>query len=388
MEQDNQIDNMIAKLMAGTLSEAELEILIEWYNSFDDTKVVLEVSEVENTEQLKGRIYQRLMEHVNPPIPLKHSNFRKWLSYAAAVLILAVSGLFYFYKSQPNQSLSGDLIVQDVAPGGNRASLSISGGRTIALSEDQEGIVVMGDQVIYSDGSVLVDKSETVDSYVRELVLSTPNGGMYQVTLSDGTQVWLNSGSSLKYPSKFTGKERVVELSGEAYFSVVKINTTSGNSGEQVGMPFKVISKGQEIEVLGTEFNLSTYNDDDEVKTTLVTGSVKITAGKGANVLLPGQQSVVTSNGILVQSVDSAPYIAWKDGLFHFERTSLKEVMKQLARWYNVDVVYPQGVPQETLSGKVKRSVSLNGMLNILQMPTIDIKLDGKTLTVVRKPNH
>nr|WP_281358878.1 FecR family protein [Sphingobacterium prati] len=193
------------------------------------------------------------------------------------------------------------------------------------------------------------------------LELTTPLGGMYQITLPDGTKVWLNAASSLKYPMSFAKNERKVILLGEAFFEVTKDNSR----------PFKVLSKGQEIEVLGTAFNVNAYPENTMIKTTLITGKVKLSNDNHATLpiyLKPGQQSANTNSGnIRVANVDTAPFTAWKDGLFYFDETPLPDALQQIGRWYNVEVRYKAEVPQTHFYGRIKRSKPLREVLEVLE---------------------
>lgn len=386
---DSHIDEWIAKAKAGTLTDDELTALLAWYNSFDDSQAVLPAVDGIDADQLKAQLYNRLMERVRSdgatPVKAVRKRYLRLLPYAAAVLlaVAAVAGITHFWGQRGAQPASMEALANDVAPGGNRATLTLADGRTVTLSEAQEGIRV-GDAVTYLDGS-LVEETATgalPGEEIQMLTLSTPNGGTYQVTLPDGTQVWLNAASTLRYPHKFTGSARVVELAGEAYFAVARVEDTAVADAKAAYLPFRVVSHGQEIEVLGTEFNVSAYPDEPEAHTTLVSGKVNVHAAGTQAVLEPGQQATVGAEGMRVRAVEPAPHIAWKNGRFHFQRTPLEEIMKQISRWYDVEVVYAQGIPQETFSGKVRRDVSLMGVLNILQASTIDIKLKGKTLVI------
>src|SRR5690606_11055125 len=264
----------------------------------------------------------------------EHGSNRKqwvrWLPYAAAFAIALTAAWFFWGGSDANVP-AGNLAMQseDIAPGRNRATLSFADGRTIDLNDGKTGIVV-GERISYLDGSEVSDIRNLATDIQDNgncnlssntpclMSLKTPKGGTYQITLPDGTKVWLNAASTLKYPSRFEGDERIVEIEGEGYFSVVR----------DKGSPFKVISKGQEIEVLGTKFNIAAYPDDHAMKTTLVEGKVKVSSLLQASiesVLIPGQQAVTQGANIEVHTVDIAQYIAWKDGNFHFDNISLAE---------------------------------------------------------------
>ncbi|GGG76786.1 iron dicitrate transporter FecR [Parapedobacter pyrenivorans] len=312
--------------------------------------------------------------------------FLRWLPYAAAVVLVAGVSIG-LYVSDGQKTSADKFVVEDIAPGGNRATLTLADGRVVDLSSKQAGIII-ANGITYLDGSTVspeVGKSEnpegrrfdmekgslTTDYYV----LNTPRGGTYQVTLPDGTRVWLNAASTLKYPSRFEGRERVVEIEGEGYFSVAK----------DAERPFRVISRVQEIEVLGTEFNISAYGDENTVTTTLVNGTIAVRnpASNRVAKLSPGQQSTIKGSETLVGQVETSLYTSWRKGVFSFKRTPAQDVMKQLARWYDVEVVYSDGNPPAiTFSGEMGRDVSLRTVLEFLELSGIAFRLEGRKLNI------
>jgi len=382
-----RISQLLYKYVRGTLSEAEHEELIAWAGAHPDNLQLLQ--QVDDGNNLDAnladwfaipkktladdfRLETRISKHEKQ---IKIRQTRRWLPYAAAAVIVLTVGVWLLdFSHQPpapeSQTLDEQLSV-DIAPGGHRATLTLADGRTIDLSEVHTGIVV-GDRVSYMDGSTVLDKkADENQSSISEvsplMAISTPAGGTYQVTLSDGTMVWLNAASTLKYPAQFSGTERVVEVAGEAYFSVAT----------DVQKPFKVISDGQEIEVLGTEFNISAYADEPEMKTTLVSGSVLIVNRKAntTNKLKPGQQGIVREASTTVQKVDTGLYVAWKNGYFYFKHTPFEEVMRQLARWYDVDLVYKGDIPRETFSGEMGRDLTLSAALKLLNVSAVKVQI-------------
>src|SRR5690606_2575923 len=386
MYQDDHIDDLIAKLTAGTITDEELQLLVDWYNGLDDTHVVLPVAHKDTVAQLKSRLYRRLMAGIKSKP--KRSVWIRMIPYAAAMLAVAF-GIFFFLGRSADV---GPTIAHDIPPGRNRATLTLTDGRAVDLSEAQEGIII-GDHITYTDGSNIVDdkgaimydghsaigdatpkKSRSNPSYQ----LSTPRGGTYQITLADGTKVWLNAGSQLKYPGHFEGEARVVELVGEAYFDVSEqVSPLTGKL-----QPFVVVSDGQKIEVLGTEFNISAYPDDAETKTTLIDGSVRVVSVEGTAFIRPGEQARIDAGGLHVEAVETELFTAWKGGKFHFRKTPLEGVLKQVSRWYDVEVTYTGKIPQETFSGKIRRDVSLMGVLDILRLSAINVTLSDRTLIV------
>ncbi|GGG88123.1 iron dicitrate transporter FecR [Parapedobacter pyrenivorans] len=324
-------------------------------------------------------------------VPSKTHILRRWMPYVAAML-LATSVVTWFYVNDraPSKSETVSIPSTDVPPGGNRATLTLAGGRTITLDEARDGIVIGDGEITYNDGDPLAtlkpgesgrsEKEDVVaEGEIVFLELTTPKGGTYQITLPDGTRVWLNASSTLKYPSRFTEKERVVELAGEGYFEVNRQKDIQSKF-----LPFKVITNGQTVEVLGTKFNVSAYPDDEEERTTLVEGAVRLWGGTGGEhiTLVPGEQGTLVNGNIAKAPVDTDQYTAWMNGRFHFNHTSFDEMIRQVARWYDVEVTYRGTIPQETFTGKMQRDLSLLTILDLLNISNAKIKLEGRTLIV------
>ncbi|WP_262244938.1 FecR family protein [Parapedobacter soli] len=384
MEQLDDILLLLRKHVAGNLTEAERKLLNGWSKQHPANKALLEcISDEESfftgyldyrtmyDEEVSGRLQRiedTIMESIKPVHVNRDSRKRgmfRWMSYAAAVLLVTSASIWFVNQGQTDSQQIETVIIQDIQPGGNRATLTLTDGRMIDLDEGRDGVVIGSDEITYSDRTplVVVDRKEGP----MWLELTTPKGGTYQVTLSDGTRVWLNAASTLKYPSVFEGKERVVEITGEAYFSVAK----------RANQPFKLIAEGQELTVLGTEFNISAYADEEVIKTTLVKGQVQVqnTASGKVSSLVPNQQSVVRPTNTEIMEVDVQPYVAWKDGYFCFRRTAFKDVMRQLARWYDVQIVYKGDIPQDTFSGEMGRELTLNAALELLNVSAVRVQI-------------
>jgi transmembrane sensor len=293
---------------------------------------------------------------------------------AAAVVALVITS-FYFLSNKPQPANTITKVqpapaVQQVAeakPGTNGAIITFSDGSTIELDSLKDGalkanIVKKGNQVIYKEQA-----GEPVYNTV-----STPRGRQYQLVLADGSKVWLNAASSIRFPTTFTGNDRTVEVTGELYFEVAK----------NASKPFKVIANGTEIEVLGTHFNVDSY--DEVIKTTLLEGSVKIKAGDKTGLLRPGQQSQASTAGEFktTSSVDIDKVMAWKNGRFSFENASLESIMNQVSRWYDVDVVYQDKVPKRFFTADISRNNNLSVFLKVLAESGIRFKMEGKKLLV------
>lgn len=307
---------------------------------------------------------------------IRSSAWLKW-SIAASVLVLFSVALL-FYITQNTRTAEPKLT--DVAPGGNKATLILANGKKIDLSGAGNGAIAdeTGIKVIKTaEGKIIYDLSNTTAAANGQYnTIETPMGGQYQVNLADGTKVWLNAASSLRYPTHFSGKERKVELTGEGYFEVA----------HQKEMPFKVASAGQTVEVLGTHFNIMAYHDEPVVKTTLLQGSVRISMGKKHTLLKPGEQASRIGDKISVsEDVDMEDVVAWKNGYFKFNE-SLEGIMSKISRWYGVAVVYETKTdPNLTYSGKISRTRNISAILKIIEFNgDVHFRIEGHKVYVTK----
>lgn len=383
---------LIEKYQAGKATPEEIALLNEWYHSFDDTAVELVLHEGEEGNHLEEKMKQRLMESIGMNNRhAAHRFFARWRIPAAAVLVLALSTTLYFslFRKASAISTPGQLVVAsginyDIAPGGNRALLKLNDGSVIVLDSAANGVIgKQGDiQIEKADDGLITyiingkKLSENDEAFYN--TISTPRGGQYKITLSDGTKVWLNAASSIRFPVVFTGKERRVEVTGETYFEV--------NRNEH--MPFKVKAEQSEVEVLGTHFNLNAYTDEETIKTTLLEGKVKISAGNNATskFLLPGQQSGVSKTGSIsvLDNADTEEATAWINGRFQFKSAGLKEILRQVARWYDVDVEYRGNVDMR-FSGQLNRSDNVSKVFEKLKLTgEVNFRIDGRKIIVSR----
>lgn len=319
-------------------------------------------------------------------------SFAKWA--AAAVLLITLGFAAYFYL-QPGRQSKGTDYAGQITPGKNDAVLTLADGSKISLTDAGNGELVKapGVRIVKSaDGSLIYTVDTTgleQSSNTANLVyntISTPRGGEYQVNLPDGTKVWLNAASSLKFPQSFRNlKERRVELNGEAYFEVSK----------RKNQPFIVASadfghdRAQEIEVLGTHFNISAYADDVATKTTLLEGSVRVREVRSSGnpntaILVPGQQAVIGNGKLSTLMVDTEEAIAWKNGNFIFDNADIESIMRRVSRWYNVEVVYQGKIPEANFMGTVSRFSNVSEILDILEATkTVHFKIEGRRITVM-----
>lgn len=327
------------------------------------------------------RVFQQVQEAKRDAKPSR-TGVRKlpWRWAAAAAVIIGVTvAVWNAVETRGRKPTAIDLKVTDITPGGNRATLTLADGRAIALSEVQSGIVVDGDRIIYEDGSEpLTPEGSGLADPSAKLVLTTPKGGMYQVTLPDNTKIWLNAASSLTYPARFARNERRVILSGEAYFDVAP----------DKNRPFRVESRDQEVEVLGTEFNVSAYPDEAYTKTTLVEGVVQLGSPGTKLTLRPGEQGTVATGEIRVEAIDVAAFVGWRSGEFIFDGIALQDAMKQLARWYDLEVVYEGTIPETRFYGSFSRLLPLSEALVILKEANVgfSIRRNGSVNQLVIHP--
>ncbi|MBO9635049.1 MAG: FecR domain-containing protein [Chitinophagaceae bacterium] len=337
---------------------------------------------------LTGNRAEELFEEiVRPPVRRTTPVRRYWVA-AAAVLIAIAAGTYLWFSTPSKRSVPASLAA-DILPGKDGAILTLADGKQIILDSLANGIIAdqNGAQVSLTNGQLAYGPANTASGEMIYHTITTPKGRQFKVQLSDGTLVWLNAASSLTYPAIFRGNERKVKVSGEAYFEVAK-NTK---------MPFRVgVNEKAAIEVLGTRFNVEAYTNEENIITTLLQGSIRtailpegLKGYADDRVLTPGQQAQIATDaearpGIIVSdNVDIDKVMAWKNGIFNFEGASLPEVMKQLERWYDVEVVYEKGIPKKKLVGKMTRDITLNGLLAGLEELGIHCKLEGRKLTVL-----
>lgn len=304
-----------------------------------------------------------------------------WMSIAATVL-LAISISLYFINTRPAIEKEPSPVSQVVQPGGDHAILTLSNGQQIILDSSARGEDIQEEDVSIinnTEGSLQYDLSKIDLSHVSEdeLVdkyhtIETPRGGTYHIILPDGSKVWLNSLSKIKFPLVFNRNERIVEMEGEVFFDVAK-------DKDQF---FIVKSKGQEIKVLGTSFNVNAYNDEPFTRTTLVTGKVELSGLNSTIKLNPGEEVLNTGASLKIQNADIEQAIAWKDGFFRFDKIDIHTLMRQVSRWYNVNVKYIGPVSNERFVGKIKRSEDINELLKIFKQGGMDIALQGRTVIV------
>lgn len=359
---------MLEKFDAGNCSEEEIAILETWYLNWQKhSPVVIDDGEV---EQSLDRIWNRLQKSEPAPTSVLPNRFMTWALRAAAVILLVGISL-YLYNVKKDLKINSANYSKDIMPGGNKAFITLANGRTISLSNLKSGLNVRDKQLRYNDGTKVEEVAQDLALLKEGITLRTPRGGTYQIVLQDGTRVWLNAESSLTYHHfPDVNGNRVVNLKGEAYFEVAKDKVH----------PFIVHGENQNVKVLGTHFNICNYDDDHVARTTLLEGSIKI----NDTILMPGQQSVISNKQIKIMPADIEQSMAWMNDDFVLNGETFKNTMQKIARWYDVDVVYKEGVAENVeLGGWVSRKSKLSEVLHrIEQAGKVHLKLEGRQVIV------
>ncbi|HEY0176858.1 MAG TPA: FecR domain-containing protein [Pedobacter sp.] len=378
------------KLVEGAASEEEIARYHAYYNQYQ-----LDYPEWDGIKPaIKLEIKTALMHRIHSRIRPKAHLTRLWprIAVAASLLLAVLVTLFYLDHSfEPSMT---SRYKNDVGPGKQTAVLVLSNGKRIDLSAVKNGTLTEEAGITVNkagDGRLVyqVKEGKSNTGVTAYNTIETPRGGQYQVNLPDGTSVWLNASSSLRFPTRFAGESRRVELSGEGYFEVAKVSRTKGSKPgmQQERVPFLVVTKKQQVEVLGTHFNINSYADEALTKTTLLEGAVKVRelGNSKERLLAPGQQAVLKGTSLQVTAVDPEVAVAWKNGLFMFDKENLQTIMRQLSRWYNVDVVYEDGVdPDQVFAGSISKFKNVSQALEILELTkTVKFKIEGRRITVM-----
>jgi len=335
-----------------------------------------------NLTEQTTRLFNRIQADNQKAKPKgKLSSIKTWLA-AAAVLLIVASGSYLFFnkpveKIVKNEKPSIPYTTDDVAPGTDKAILTLADGSAIILDSNAHGeITSQGNVTIINlNGQLAYNQEGQSRKQVFYNTISTPRGGQYQLLLSDGTKVWLNAASSLKFPTSFEGNERRVELNGEGYFEVA----------HNPAKPFHVNSNEIDVQVLGTHFNIMAYADEEVVRTSLLEGSVKIIKADESLVITPGSQAIVRNNSDVIslnKNVDMEQVVAWKNGYFYFDNITIPEIMRQISRWYNVEVIYEGSVPKGHYVGRPSRNLNLSQLLKVIEYSGVKLNIEGNKVIV------
>lgn len=373
MEKGEIID-LLNKYTAGKCDEAEIALVETWYLN----QPALDVPD------LTASMLKNDLDAVAKRLPQKRSNlFRlSWYSSVAAAVLIIASATYLYITKDPAYNQAQRLNSKAIKPGGDHAVLTLADGRIILLDTAKNGNIsstaglkiekaANGELVFSVSASAKVSKNSNAVN-----TLETPAGGQYQLNLPDGTKVWLNAKSAVRFPSVFAADARRVELNGEAYFEVA----------HNPAKPFKVNSSTQQVEVLGTHFNVKTYTDEPDAETTLMQGAVKVSSFSAGSVILkPGEQARSKGNRIAVNQADTEAVMAWKNGYFIFKNEDIESIMRKLSRWYNIDVVYEGDFKDKRFEGSVSRFNDISEILRKFELTgSVHFKIEGRRVIVMK----
>lgn len=389
MESSATFTQLLDKYLTQTITAEEQKVFFELVQSKKHVPeleaVVAEALgntayDVAEDPVLRDILFERILEQRERPvrhIPL----YRRW-GWAAAILLL-LGGSIYFYTTSTKNEKPGIVQHQNIFPGTNKAMLTLSDGTVIPLDSAANGAIAQqGNAAVIklANGEIRYDVKGIAEGKMMMNTMSTPNGGQYNLVLPDGSKVWLNAASFIIYPAVFAGSERTIKVSGEVYMEIAK----------DKNRPFLVDVNGKStVQVLGTSFNINAYTNEGKIKTTLVDGSVRVInlkksdrhTGQGVT-LHPGQQAVIDNCteeiSMLPASIDQV--LAWKNGFINFESGSIQEIMRQIERWYDVDVKFEGPLPAASIGGRMDRGVQIADLMEFLNNVGIRSRLEGRTL--------
>ena len=387
--EDKRVKELLKKYNAGSCTPEEKAWVESWY---------LNQISAEDDDSLEKPDYQAIKNKIWNNIQ-RERPVRKVVRWpriaAAAIVILAATLAIYTYNSRSGlKTQDADIAGNTIQPGGNKAILTLANGKKISLTDAANGQLAeqAGVKITKAaDGQLVYTVTKTAPSSANWRsgaeafnTIETPRGGQYRVILPDGTKVWLNAVSSLTYPAAFTGNERRVTLTGEGYFEVAK--KVEGGKAKGKRVPFIVTTKEQEVEVLGTHFNINAYTDEEAIRTTLLEGSVKVSnlTSHSSHLLRPGQQARLDKeSGIRVVNVNAEDAVAWKNGYFLFKREHIQTVMRQLSRWYDFEVAYQGTVSNDEFVGKIPRNATIEQVIRVLKLSNVNCRAEGKKLIII-----
>ena len=372
-------DKLIDQVNNGTATDEQLSVYNAYMNRLSKPDTAwANLGIEESAGQVQTELWQMVKAGMAPATPIRQ--IKPWYRVAAAAAILLALSVGGYWLTRNKAIPKNDLAQQhDLAPGGNKAILTLANGQKIVLNDSKTGIIAKQGSAIINkttEGEVVYQHKQDDNQQTQAALnlISTPRGGQYHVVLADGSQVWLNAASSIKYPTLFNGNTREVEITGEVYFEVA----------HQANKPFKVHCNGQVVTVLGTHFNINAYTNEGAIKTTLLQGSVMVSTGKQQVTLKPGQQANNVTNGLTkIENADVDLAIAWHKGLFQFKDADVPTLMRQLSRWYDVDIDYEGSIPDAHFSGKIQRNYGGLKVSNILSYANIHFKIQDHKIIVL-----
>lgn len=407
MQTENRIDYLLTRMEQHTASAEECQELLSLINA-DETGTVIERINAFHAARpsrdpqpdWKGGIWNNSIQEVlhsyktrentnTETAPTGRLRTLKRISWAAAAVVVLTAGAYFFLtiKETPKTVAPAVMAQKPILPGTNGAVLTLADGTQVSLDSARNGVIAsqQGANAVLNNGQL----SYAGGNVHAELVyntLSTPKGRQFHMTLADGSKIWLNAGSSVRFPAVFQSNERKVYITGEVYFEVAR---------EQASPFIVIVNNRADIKVLGTSFNVNAYDNEEQINTTLVDGSVKVSTLSATNtpdpstvVLKPGQQARISNSanaGISVNNdADLDKVTSWKNGYFNFGKASLREVMRQLERWYDIEVVYEKDVPDAQFIGKMTRNITLQDLFQILESSGVNFRIEGKKVIVTK----
>lgn len=392
---EQELHELIRKYLAGTASVEEKGLVESWYRSVNDATIEVPMASETEEREMEASMLHRLQASMltedvgTPEIPVQgvHALRRRvWVGWAAAIVLLLGMATYIWtiqQKKTPPAIAQTTPLQHDALPGGNKAILTLGSGQKVVLdSATQDTVLTEGSAIVAgAEGKLAYNVGNTPEAAPVYNTLSTPRGGQYQLTLPDGTKVWLNAASSITYPTAFEGNERSVSVTGEAYFEVAT----------DPGKPFKVqVNQDAEVQVLGTHFNINAYEDEPVIATTLLEGRIRFVQNWGDKKapfveLKPGQQIQLSKSDDvrLIDHADVEQAVAWKNGVFKLSGSSIQEIMRQVSRWYDVNVRYEGNLEKSVFGGMVTRRENVSKLLEVLETTgTVHFQIQDKTIIV------
>ncbi|MDP2413518.1 FecR family protein [Daejeonella sp.] len=413
LSSNERYQELAEKWLNNTISPQESEEFLQWYNSGQENDIYIPRDYAESDQELKRRIFAEINHNISEPILSPSYRIQSWFAAAAVIIAVFAAGLYFSSETKETKQYVADklisepttaspirgvspvsevedqkpVVVIDIEAGENKAILTLGDGSKIILDDAKNGILAnqggnsvlkaAEGEVIYSFLSEVKDPL-TVDEHTPVIynTIETPKGGKFQIKLPDGSKVWLNAASSLRFPTVFNGSKRQVELKGEAYFEV----------SPDKSKIFEVNTRNQVVQVLGTHFNINAYLDEPTVNTTLLEGSVRVSDLRTniSQLLKPGEQSQLSEQIEVINLKNTNEAVAWKEGYFQFDDADIKTVMRQIERWYDVSVVYEGDVPNYRFGGEIERNLSLLQVLKVLEKTKVHFRLEGREVIVMR----
>ncbi|MRG44737.1 DUF4974 domain-containing protein [Chitinophaga sp. SYP-B3965] len=372
-------EELLQRYLEGKCTTEEVVTLIKWLQTTGSHRSLLKqmkeeflrsmAAQPEISPVVSDRIEARLLQDISAVKIVRMRISRRWIAAAAILAFVVTTGTVLLVKKRPVTLAKKESPV-DVAPGTNKAQLTLANGSTLTLDSVGNQVIKQGATVVHQKNGQLQYDTESNTAAVGYNILTVPRGGQFHVVLPDGSKVWLNAASSLKYPTAFTGNERLVELQGQGYFEVTK----------NAQHPFIVKVDDMTIKVLGTSFDVMAYKDEKAINTTLIEGAVKV----NDQLLKPGQQaSLDNANGCMyVYNADIQQVIAWKTGFFEFDNVKLADIMRQVSRWYDIDITYNNNIEPKLFGGRISRNLPLSEILHMLEANGAKFNMKGRSLVI------